>query len=115
MRCPTCAPENPDAARFCMSCGSPTARKCPSCSQELPAAAAFCFACGAKVGAPASPAPPAKPPPDPVAASESLDPGERNLHRYVPPELLVRLDQARTSGGMQGERRVVTMLFCDVK
>ena len=38
-----------------------------------------------------------------------------SLHQYVPKELLAKLEGARASGGMQGERRVVTMLFCDMK
>jgi class 3 adenylate cyclase len=36
------------------------------------------------------------------------------LEQYIPRELLQKLESARTSGGIQGERRVVTMLFCDV-
>ena len=32
-----------------------------------------------------------------------------------PPELLLKLEAARARGGMVGERRVVTMLFCDIK
>lgn len=36
------------------------------------------------------------------------------LEQYIPRELLEKLESARSSGGIQGERRVVTMLFCDV-
>ncbi|MDA1349905.1 MAG: AAA family ATPase, partial [Chloroflexi bacterium] len=68
---------------------------CPKCGTELPAEAQFCFKCGNRIG-------------------ESEDSTER-LQRYIPKELLAKLEAARESGGMQGERRVVTMLFCDVK
>jgi class 3 adenylate cyclase/tetratricopeptide (TPR) repeat protein len=37
------------------------------------------------------------------------------LEQYVPKELMKKLESARASGDMVGERRVVTMLFCDVK
>jgi len=54
-------------------------------------------------GAPAAEAAP--PPPAPPAA----------LDRFMPRELAQKLNQARATGEMLGERRVVTMLFCDVK
>jgi class 3 adenylate cyclase/tetratricopeptide (TPR) repeat protein len=37
------------------------------------------------------------------------------LQQYIPPELYKKLEAARVSGTMAGERRIVTMLFCDVK
>ncbi len=37
------------------------------------------------------------------------------LERYIPREMMIKLETARASGDMVGERRVVTMLFCDVK
>jgi predicted ATPase/class 3 adenylate cyclase len=37
------------------------------------------------------------------------------LHQYIPEELMKKLQTARDKGGMVGERRVVTMLFCDLK
>jgi class 3 adenylate cyclase/tetratricopeptide (TPR) repeat protein len=40
---------------------------------------------------------------------------QERLSQYIPPELLSKLESARASGGMMGERRVVTMLFCDVQ
>jgi class 3 adenylate cyclase/tetratricopeptide (TPR) repeat protein len=36
------------------------------------------------------------------------------LSRYIPRELLAKLESARDSRLMQGERRIVTILFCDV-
>jgi class 3 adenylate cyclase/tetratricopeptide (TPR) repeat protein len=37
------------------------------------------------------------------------------LQRYIPAELLQKMETARSDGTMVGERRVVTTLFCDVK
>lgn len=36
------------------------------------------------------------------------------LQQYIPKELLTKIEGARTRGEMVGERRVVTILFCDV-
>jgi class 3 adenylate cyclase len=48
-------------------------------------------------------------------AAESEEAASRaRLEQYIPRELLTKLEAARNSGGLQGERRVVTMLFCDV-
>ena len=38
-----------------------------------------------------------------------------NLDRYLPQELMTKLESARARNSMMGERRVITMLFCDVK
>jgi class 3 adenylate cyclase len=40
---------------------------------------------------------------------------EDQLRRYISEEMRSKLEAARDSGDMVGERRVVTMLFCDVK
>ncbi len=38
-----------------------------------------------------------------------------NLDRYLPQELVTKLEAVRSRNSMVGERRVITMLFCDVK
>ena len=47
MTCATCGTENPERARFCMSCGSPLPSACPGCGTENPPGAKFCIECGA--------------------------------------------------------------------
>jgi len=96
MKCPRCDGENPDGARFCMVCGDALFALCPQCGTELPAQARFCFSCGHQLG------------------ENVPDPARARLEQYIPKELLTKLEAARTGGGTQGERRVVTMLFCDV-
>lgn len=97
MICPSCETPNPDSAKFCMNCGTLLVRRCPNCDTEAPEEAKFCLECGHDLSEPAGP--------------ESTDP----LRRYVPPELMKKLESARERGGMHGERRNVTILFCDVK
>ena len=108
MNCPKCQTDNPSEAKFCMSCGSSLALACPNCGTELPSEAQFCFSCGhATTGeAPAA---------EPTAPQSAPDPKEARIEQYIPAELLAKMESARASGGMQGERRVVTMLFCDVQ
>lgn len=102
MNCPGCQTENPAAAKFCMSCGTPLAVACPQCNTELPSGARFCFNCGHQLGDGVAPPPP------------KVESGQQRLEQFIPKELLAKLESARSSG-MGGERRVVTMLFCDVK
>ncbi len=97
MDCPTCKTSNPAEAGFCMKCGSPLTRTCPQCGTGLPAEAQFCHKCGHRLDGT-----------QPEAAQD-------RLQQYIPKELLAKLESARSGGGMQGERRVVTMLFCDVQ
>ena len=49
--------------------------------------------------------------PSPVAETTKSS----TLHRFLPRELAAKLEAARAGGEMVGERRVVTMLFCDIK
>ena len=96
MECLSCQTSNPEGARFCMGCGAALSAECPNCRAELPAEARFCLSCGHQL------------------AKAQTDTAQARLQQYIPKELLAKLGTAR-SGGMQGERRVVTMLFCDVQ
>ena len=96
MECLSCQTSNPKGARFCMGCGAALSAECPNCRAELPAEARFCLSCGHQL------------------AKAQTDTAQARLQQYIPKELLAKLGTAR-SGGMQGERRVVTMLFCDVQ
>ena len=82
--CPSCGTENPERARFCMSCGTGLERRCPNCNAEVPAGARFCVECGVALETPAAA-------PVPEAPSEAPLP-------EPPPE----------------ERRQVTVLFADL-
>jgi class 3 adenylate cyclase/tetratricopeptide (TPR) repeat protein len=68
---------------------------CPSCGTDNPDGARFCNACGTRLDAGGG-------------AGPALD-------SFLPRELLAKLEAAREGRAMEGERRVVTMLFCDVK
>ena len=99
MTCPSCSEANPAGAAFCMKCGTRLAVDCSRCGAELPSQAAFCMKCGHRVA-------------EAVPAS-SGDHGD--LRKLIPRELMAKLESAARAGAMQGERRTVTMLFCDVE
>ena len=132
--CPICQTENRLEARYCKQCGFWLLANCPFCNASLPERAFFCDACGRALNAQASlaippipsdraapasarVAPPGrlmKSPPEGTTASQP-SPAGSELQQYIPPELMRKLEAARETGGMVGERRVVTMLFCDVQ
>ncbi|HEX5894136.1 MAG TPA: adenylate/guanylate cyclase domain-containing protein, partial [Solirubrobacterales bacterium] len=62
--CPNCAAENPERARFCMSCGAELIPGCPSCGAQNPAGAKFCIECGSPLSGEPTKAPAAETPPE---------------------------------------------------
>jgi class 3 adenylate cyclase/tetratricopeptide (TPR) repeat protein len=93
MQCPNCGHHNGDDAKFCSRCGTTLAVACGVCSTVAEPGAAFCTNCGAGLS----------------------DSGDNELTRYLPQELLTKLESARAGRAMAGERRTVTMLFADIK
>ena len=97
MNCASCQTQNSDDAKFCMQCGASLVSQCSQCGAPLPTEARFCSSCGHQL----------------AGAKPEL--ADSRLHQYIPKELLTKLESARAAGGVQGERRIMTMLFCDVQ
>jgi class 3 adenylate cyclase/tetratricopeptide (TPR) repeat protein len=91
MRCSKCGVENPDRAKFCVECASPFARRCPSCNAENPQTAKFCLEC-------------AKP----------LEGAGGESQRVPDPGSPIQVSTG-TADSLDGERKVVTFLFADIK
>jgi ABC-type oligopeptide transport system substrate-binding subunit/class 3 adenylate cyclase/ribosomal protein L40E/tetratricopeptide (TPR) repeat protein len=104
MKCPKCKTENPLVARFCLRCGTRLVQVCAKCGTELPPEATFCLACGVRVHVSST---------EPGEKAVAPDAVAERLQRLVPRELAERLLSAR--GEVRPERRIVTILFCDVK
>ena len=120
--CKNCTFSNPDGAKFCSNCGTPLSQPCSNCGTELLQNAKFCSNCGqatqSESAQPAATSTPSAAPPAPQQAQTSPAPTSSNLGKYVPAALLSKLEAARDSEGIQdslGERRIVTMLFCDIQ
>lgn len=143
--CPECQTSNRQGANFCRRCGRLLVDYCPNCRISLLPDSDFCDGCGRPLtpaarlgpvnggdysytsgeeqadltgtGAPAvaKEAPPVEVG-SPAAAERQLNNSKTSqLDRYIPEELRDKLDAARSKSEMVGERRIVTMLFCDVK
>lgn len=95
MNCPNCGHDNQPGAKFCAQCGTGLEATCPICGHGNQPGAKFCSNCGHA-----------------LAAQERPGLGG-DATRYVPPEMLTKIDAARTT--MRGERRTVTMLFADIQ
>ncbi len=70
MNCAGCGAENPDGAKFCSACGTPSSRHCPACRAEVAPIARFCHECGAAIAASAGPALSPVAAPEPAALVE---------------------------------------------
>ena len=105
MICSNCQYENVIDAKFCQNCGQKLQRICSNCSTPNETTAKFCKECGTRLEE-AESAP---------TAPKLGDETQTGLQRFIPRELLSKIKSAQESGEMVGERRIVTMLFCDVK
>src|SRR6185503_9428662 len=103
MRCQSCGSELVPGAKFCHACGTRTAQTCPNCGSPIKREFRFCPECGAALGStPAAPAP--APPP----VEDRFD----RLTRHIPEDLAHKIRDIQ--GTIAGERKLVTVLFCDL-
>lgn len=100
MRCSVCSTVNPENAKFCFNCGAALAVACPSCGTPAQQGAKFCFNCGYSLQTPSAPAP-----------AQTVSP----VQRYMPADLRAKMENVRANRTMEGDRRTVTILFCDVR
>ncbi len=98
MRCTRCQHENEAGAKFCEECAAPMARGCANCGRPLSPTAKFCPECAHPTGLP--PAPPRAP---------RLDSPDTYTPKYLAEKILT------SRGAMEGERKLVTVLFADLK
>jgi class 3 adenylate cyclase len=117
--CQNCQFSNAAGAKFCSNCGSPLKLACSNCGSELAPSAKFCSDCGTATQAAAAAPTPAPAPAAAEPAQTSPAPTSSDLGKYVPAALLAKLEATRDGDGAQavslGERRIVTMVFCDIQ
>jgi class 3 adenylate cyclase len=97
MRCSKCDSESLPGKRFCAECGSPLPIRCPKCGAVTPAHANFCADCGTGLTGIAQPRS------DSTAIVSS---GK---------ETRIQSDQTDAVHTVDGERKMVTALFADIK
>jgi Double zinc ribbon/Adenylate and Guanylate cyclase catalytic domain len=91
MRCIHCHTENPEAARFCIECGAVLKRSCTKCQLDNLPQAKYCAGCGS-----------------------SLIDSSASQAKPVPISNLGADDFRMMRGARDGERRHLTVLFCDL-
>ena len=96
MQCPKCGFDNPEGAKFCNQCASRLEVSCPECGMVNPPDSKFCNQCGHDLTEP-KPAPP-------IDYSQPKS--------YTPKLLADKILTTRSS--IEGERKLVTVLFADV-
>ena len=97
MKCVRCERANPPSSKFCLECGAPLDVRCSACAARLPPDAKFCNECGHRVAALA-----------PTAAPRFASPDA-----YTPKHLAELI--VTSKGALEGERKLVTVLFADLK
>ena len=95
MQCSKCGHDNRIGAKFCEECAASLARICASCGTQPSPAAKFCPECG-------------YPLPSSAAASRFGSP-----KTYTPTFLAEKILASKAA--LEGERKVVTVLFADLK
>jgi hypothetical protein len=96
IKCPECQFENREGAKFCKECGAKLELACPKCDAFITPDGKFCDECGYDLSKPTI-APP-------VHYSEPQS--------YTPRFLADKILTTRSS--IEGERKLVTVLFADV-
>src|SRR3989441_11999454 len=95
MFCPRCGSANLDDSVYCTECGTKLEATCSACGADNPPASRFCRKCGEAI---------AESPARPVARTPAA---------YTPRHLTEKILTSRSA--LEGERKLVTVLFADVK
>ena len=103
MICPKCDFENPDEVKFCVECGAKLEIVCPKCGCGNAPSYKFCGECGQRLVS------------SNQQASKDLSFAEKfdKIQRYLPKGLTDKILAQKKR--IEGERKVVTIMFCDMK
>src|SRR2546427_7846944 len=99
MKCPRCQQEAPSDAEFCPECGAKLAALCSQCGTANAPIHKFCKKCGQS-----------------LTAASGVDPEGRRFaspDSHTPKHLAERI--LTSKGALEGERKLVTVLFADLK
>jgi len=96
MKCPECQTDNPENKKFCRKCGADLAYRCPKCGSEVLPGDRFCGDCRHDLRK--------------LQETPLID--HNKPRSYTPKFLAEKILTTRSS--IEGERKVVTVLFADV-
>lgn len=116
--CPFCYNRNREGANYCDSCGKALALVCEVCQNRNRLRARYCDNCGANLHGEKQELIPSigteSFPEYGQLSGDEKSPAESGFTHLIPPELAEKIENARRRQAMVGERRVVTILFCDL-
>ena len=101
--CPQCQFDNLSDATFCQECGTKLQSVCPQCQTENQASAKFCRKCGTALSGRVSSST--------FQVSSSPQPSAPQTPNPARP---LRRGELRTFQSPPGERRQLTVMFCDL-
>ncbi|MBI3248348.1 MAG: AAA family ATPase [Deltaproteobacteria bacterium] len=113
MQCVKCGAGNRAQAKFCGECGTALAIACRQCGSAVLVGKKFCGDCGSPVAA------------TPITSAQVSAAGESSRHpsssslaspsldRYIPSHLASRIRSGKAA--LEGERKIITVLFADIK
>ena len=111
MHCGHCGTDLLPGKKFCHACGTRVVAACPSCGATVEPQFRFCPDCGASLPVNARVTEGADPAAAAPAETVAVEP-HAPLAARIPDELAQRILANRAA--MSGERKVVTVLFCDL-
>ena len=103
MRCPKCQFESPEGSTFCGDCGAPLELSCPVCGSNPPPGFKFCNNCGHDLRKPSEELP----------RDLSFDQKIEKIQKYLPKGLTEKILSQKDR--IEGERKHVTVMFCDLQ
>lgn len=112
MQCAQCDTELIPGKRFCHACGAPVTATCASCGATIDPTFRFCPDCGARVGVEAPRTPDVQSAPLADASPPAANARLAELARHIPEGLAEKI--RASTGAISGERKLVTVLFCDL-
>lgn len=99
MKCFSCQSENRAGVKYCEECGTHIAQVCPRCDSRIPVGKKFCGECGQKLSNE-----------NEHKTGPAVDYNKPDS--YTPKFMAEKILTTRSS--LEGERKLVTVFFCDV-
>jgi ribosomal protein L40E len=103
MKCSRCNIDNPDGIKFCGDCGTKLEKVCPKCNYSNSPQFKFCGDCGHNLTLPS----------EPTRKELSFDEKIEKIQKYLPAGITEKILSQRDK--IEGERKQVTVMFCDMK
>lgn len=103
MKCSKCGSDNLEKAKFCIECGHKIEVPCPQCGVANTPTSKFCLECGHSLTLTS----------EPLSKELSFNEKIAKIRKYLPKGITEKILSQRDR--IEGERKQVTVMFCDMK